>query len=100
MHGSGYLRRKVTRNLGKTNATFNPRDKGGGGSLFSGFINPLGKPDLVDNECPVIFDDNGMIHSTWKYCLMGEREGWLTRNGYHRQGQTIYHHFWLNPPVG
>ena len=94
MH-SGYLRRKVTRNLGKTNATFNPGDKGGG-SLLGGFINPLGKPEIVDNECPVIFDNDGMVYSTWNYCLQGEREGWLTRTGYHRVKQTVYHHFWFD----
>ena len=58
-----------------------------------GFINPI-SPPVLDKELPVIFDDDGFVLSTWGYCIMGEREGWLKRNGMHTGNNNIvYHHF-------
>jgi hypothetical protein len=61
--------------------------------MLGGFVNPLASP-VQSKELPVIFDDDGFVHGTWEYCLMGEREGWLERTGMHTGNRNIvYHHF-------
>lgn len=100
MIGEGYLRRKATRNLGKSfNTPANAVDKPAKDGTLAGFINPLKESEKA-TEIAMIFDEGGGTVIGWDYIRMGEREGWLRHTGMHigNRGIVYQHYNMVNAP--
>lgn len=87
MHG--YLRRKVTYNIGKggiRNSNTAPRHSLGTGKFRN--LNPMNWfiDSLDDDEINLycIMEEDGRFFIDDEYRAIGESEGWLKRTGYYR----------------
>lgn len=100
MMGGGYLRRKITYNLGKggKGSTGAGKDRNGGEAELTSF-NPLDwfvDNSTNDGDYAVIIENEGMVRIDLAYADIGVNEGWLKKTGCHTDENDNliwqYHH--------
>lgn len=87
MHG--YLRRKITYNLGNSGSA--PKESHSDKEWLPSFRR---KVTQKITEKAIILDSNGPVMSDFEYCRLGESEDWLTYEGYRRNEYDEIIHFY------
>lgn len=58
-----------------------------------------GEGDCVTDEIAVIHEPEGFIIIDWEYARLGETEGWLKLDGFHRDSRNrlVYRYLQVTP---